>query len=263
MSLQRHRRPLLTGLLQPILILALRTCPSAPRTCPSGRLTCPPAAEQTREKPNGKRKNSLMKITVFSDYICPFCYIGVETLRRLQPEVPPFTLEWQGFQIHPEYPATGLPTEQRMAQFGRERYEAIWQNILSLAANVGLTMQRPPLLTNSLMALEATEFAKEQGKEEAFSRAVYKAYFQEGKNIGDPEVILAIAAEAGLNPNVVQTHLQQRTYASQLEVARREARTHGVSGVPTFIVGPAQIVGAQAPDVFIKMLKRAAERGLA
>jgi len=204
-----------------------------------------------------------MEITVFSDYICPFCYIGVETLRRVQPEVPPFTLEWKGFQIHPEYPATGVPVEQRMAQFGRERYEAIWQNILSLAASIDLPMQRPSVLTNSLMALEVTEFAKEQEKEEAFSSGVYKAYFQEGRNIGDLEVILSIATEAGLDPGAVQAHLQQRTYAPHLEMARRAAHAHGVSGVPTFIVGPAQIVGAQAPDVFIKMLTRAAERGLA
>jgi predicted DsbA family dithiol-disulfide isomerase len=204
-----------------------------------------------------------MKITIFSDYICPFCYIGVETLRRVQSEVLPFALEWKGFQIHPEYPATGLPVEQRMAQFGRERYEAIWQNILSLAANIELPMQRPSVLTNSLMALEVTEFAKEQGKEEVFSQAVYKAYFHEGLNIGDPEVILSLAAEIGLDPSIVQVHLQQRTYAARLEEASREARVHGVSGVPTFLVGPAQIVGAQAPDVFVKMLRRAAERGLA
>ncbi|MGE0827252.1 MAG: DsbA family protein [Candidatus Binatia bacterium] len=204
-----------------------------------------------------------MKITVFSDYICPFCYIGVETLKQVQSEVPAFTLAWRGYQIHPEYPATGIPVEQRMAQIGRERYDMIWDNILAMAASVGLTMRRPPLLTNSLMALEATEYAKEQGKGEAFSQAVYQAYFQEGQNIGDLEVVCALAVGVGLDTNVLQTHLQERTYAPQLETARQEAREHGISGVPTFLVGPAQIVGAQSADVFISMLKRVAERGLA
>lgn len=204
-----------------------------------------------------------MKITVFSDYVCPFCYIGVETLRTVQPEVPPFTLEWKGFQIHPEYPATGLPIEQRMAQFGRERYLAIWQNIQSLAANIGLYMQPPPLLTNSLMALEATEYAKEQGKEEDFSRAVYRAYFQESKNIGDIDVLLPIAAGVGLDPGEIQDHLKARTYAARIEAASQEAGTLGVSGVPTFVIGAAQIIGAQAPEVFVSMLRRVAEKGLA
>ncbi len=204
-----------------------------------------------------------MKITVFSDYICPFCYIGVVTLKQIQPDVPPFTLEWKGFQIHPEYPAAGIPVEQRMAQIGRERYEMIWKNILSLAETVGLTIRRPSVLTNSLMALEATEYAKEQGKGEPFSQAVYEAYFQEGQNIGDLDVIRTLARENGLDSNAVATHLQERTYAPRLEAARQEARTRGVSGVPTFIIGPAQIVGAQPRETFVSMLNRVAERGLA
>jgi predicted DsbA family dithiol-disulfide isomerase len=204
-----------------------------------------------------------VKISVFSDYICPFCYIGIETLRRVQPEVSSFTLEWKGFQIHPEYPATGIPIEQRIKQQGHERYAATWQNILSLATGIGLEMNPPPVLTNSLLALEATEYAKEKGKEEAFSRAVYQAYFQEGKNIGDIETILPLAQETGLDPQEVEVHLKERTYAARIQSFHQEADSLGVSGVPTFIVGPAQIVGAQAPEVFVSMLKRVVERGLA
>ena len=204
-----------------------------------------------------------MKIIVFSDYICPFCYIGIETLKQAQREIPPSTLEWKGFQIHPEYPAAGIPIEQRMAQVGQERYEMIWKNILSLADTIGLPMQQPPVLTNSLMALETTEYAKAQGKADSFSQSVYEAYFQKGQNIGDLGVILALANESGLDSNAVETHLQERTYAPRLDLARTEARTHGVSGVPTFIVGPAQIVGAQSREVLVSMLNRVAERGLA
>ena len=204
-----------------------------------------------------------MKITVFSDYICPFCYIGIETLQKVQPEVPPFTLEWKGFQIHPEYPAAGIPIEQRIAQYGQGRYAAIWRNILALAEGIGLEMNPPPVLTNSLMALEATEYARDQGKEKAFSNAVYQAYFQRGQNIGDVDVILSLAEQTGLNPAEVQDHLKGGTYSARIEASHQEARAFGVSGVPTFIVGPAQIVGAQSPEVFVSMLKRVAERGLA
>jgi len=204
-----------------------------------------------------------MRITVFSDYICPFCYIGIETLQKVQPEVLSFTLEWKGFQIHPEYPAAGIPIEQRIAQYGQGRYAAIWRNILALAEGIGLEMNPPPVLTNSLMALEATEYARDQGKEKAFSNAVYQAYFQRGQNIGDVDVILSLAEQAGLNPAEVQDHLKGGTYSARIETSHQEARTFGVSGVPTFIVGPAQIVGAQSPEVFVSMLKRVAERGLA
>jgi predicted DsbA family dithiol-disulfide isomerase len=204
-----------------------------------------------------------MNITVFSDYICPFCFIGTETLKKVQPEVPPFTLAWKGFQIHPEYPAAGIPVEQRAAQFGKERYTAIWRNIIAMAEGIGLEMRQPSVLTNSLMALEATEYAKDEGKASEFSHAVYRAYFQDQQNIGDLEVVLDIARQVGLDPLLVQEHLQAGTYSERLKTAHQEARTLGVSGVPTFIVGPAQIVGAQSPDVFVHMLKRVAERGLA
>lgn len=204
-----------------------------------------------------------MKITVFSDYICPFCFIGTETLYKVRPNVPPFTLEWKGFQIHPEYPATGIPVEQRAAQFGKERYQALWRNITALAEGIGLHMRQPRVLTNSLLALEATEYAKDEGKAPEFARAMYQAYFQEGHNIGELEVVLAIAQQVGLDAAVMQEHLQAGTYSERLKTAQQEAHTLGVSGVPTFIVGPAQIVGAQSPDVFVSMLKRVAEKGLA
>ncbi len=204
-----------------------------------------------------------MKITVFSDYICPFCYIGLETLRKVRSEVPPFTLEWKGFQIHPEYPATGVPMERRMAQYGKERYEALWRKIQALAADIDLDMRRPPLLTNSLPALEATEYAKEHGKDSEFWRAVYRAYFHEGKNIGDIDIVLTIATAVGLDGQKLREHLQAGTYLPRMRSFQQEAQTLGVSGVPTFIVGPAQIVGAQTPDVFVSVLRRVAERGLA
>lgn len=204
-----------------------------------------------------------MKITVFSDYICPFCFLGTETLRQVQPQVPPFTLEWKGFQTHPEYPASGVPVAQRAAQFGKERYAAIWHNITAMAEGIGLEMRPPTVLTNSLLALEATEYAKDEDKAAEFSRAVYSAYFQDGQNIGDLEVVLGLAQQVGLDPIMVQEHLSAGTYRQRLATAQQEARSLGVSGVPTFVVGPAQIVGAQSPEVFVKMLKRVAERGLA
>lgn len=204
-----------------------------------------------------------MNITVFSDYICPFCFIGAETLKKVQPEVPPFTVEWKGFQIHPEYPAAGVPLEQRAARFGKERYAALWRNIITLAEGIGLDLRPPRVLTNSLIALEVTEYAKDEGKAPEFSHAVYRAYFQEQQNIGDLEVVLDIARQTGLDPMLVREHLQAGTYSERLKTAHQEARTLGVSGVPTFIIGPAQIVGAQSPDVFVKMLRRVAERGLA
>jgi predicted DsbA family dithiol-disulfide isomerase len=92
---------------------------------------------------------------------------------------------------------------------------------------------------------------------------MYQAYFQDGQNIGEVEVVLDVARQVGLDSAVVREHLQAGTYSERLKTAQQEAHALGVSGVPTFVVGPAQIVGAQSPDVFVNMLRRVAERGLA
>ncbi|HEY2107741.1 MAG TPA: DsbA family protein, partial [Candidatus Binataceae bacterium] len=77
------------------------------------------------------------KVVVFSDFICPFCYIGMHTLRRLQPEFG-FEVDWRGFQIHPEWPAEGVPAEHYYRAMGEQRRKGAWQMIESMAAEGGL-----------------------------------------------------------------------------------------------------------------------------
>src|ERR1700737_813803 len=103
-----------------------------------------------------------IKIEMFSDFICPFCYIGSETIRRLKPE---FDLEivWRGFQIHPDWPAEGMPAAEFRREMSPETRRAIWSRIQEMAETVGLEMTPPTILTNSRLALEAQEFAAEVG----------------------------------------------------------------------------------------------------
>ena len=139
-----------------------------------------------------------LKIVMFSDYICPFCYVGFETIRKLKPEFD-FQIEWRGFQIHPDWPAAGIPVEKMRGPGDAGSRQALWKRISAMAEATGFSMKPPTVLTNSRAALAATEFARESGRDELLEERIYRAYFNEGENIGDAGVVARLAAEAGLD----------------------------------------------------------------
>src|SRR6267154_1490057 len=143
-----------------------------------------------------------LKIVMFSDYICPFCYIGFETVRRLKPEFN-FDLEWRGFQIHPDWPAEGLAADQSRVGGDSDSRRALWERISTMAETVGFSMRPPAVLTNSRAALAATEFARESGRDEALEERIYRAYFNDGENIGAAGVVARLAREVGLDASEV------------------------------------------------------------
>jgi predicted DsbA family dithiol-disulfide isomerase len=200
-----------------------------------------------------------LKIVMFSDYICPFCYIGFETVRKLKPEFN-FELEWRGFQIHPDWPAEGLAADHVRATGDPDSRRALWERISAMAEAVGFSMRPPAVLTNSRAALAATEFARESGRDDALEERIYRAYFSEGMNIGDPAVVVKLATEAGLDSSAVADAIKSPKYELRLKNNALAANQRGVSGVPTFFIGEYPLVGAQSPDAMRSILKRATER---
>ncbi len=200
-----------------------------------------------------------LKVQMFSDFICPFCYIGLEVARKLKSELD-FELQWRGFQIHPEWPPEGMPAERFYQAFGPERRRAVWERIQALADEIGLTMRPPAIMSNSQLALEAAEFAVEAGFGEAFEERIYRAYFQEGANIGKPDVLSALGGEVGLEGRSLGEALNSGKYRLRLKDNSLAANQRGVSGVPTFFVGEFPMVGAQSEEVMRRVLKRAIEK---
>ncbi len=200
-----------------------------------------------------------LKLEMFSDFICPFCYIGFQVARKLKPEFD-FELDWKGFQIHPEWPAEGMPAAQWRGGIDPETRKAIWTRIVGMGEAVGLAMKPPETLTNSRLALEAAEFAQSTGRAEAFEERIYRAYFSEGLNIGQAGVIKELAAEAGIDGAAIGEALESRRYQAALKENAIAAHQRGVSGVPTFFAGEFPMVGAQSEDVMRMLLKRACER---
>jgi predicted DsbA family dithiol-disulfide isomerase len=129
-----------------------------------------------------------------------------------------------------------------------------------MAETVGFSMRPPAVLTNSRAALAATEFARESGRDEAFEERIYRAYFSEGLNIGDPAVVTRLATEAGLDSGEVADAIKSPKYELRLKNNALAANQRGVNGVPTFFIGEYPLVGAQSPDAMRSILKRATER---
>jgi predicted DsbA family dithiol-disulfide isomerase len=200
-----------------------------------------------------------LKIVMFSDYICPFCYVGFETIRKLKPEFD-FQLEWRGFQIHPDWPAEGTPADKVRGLGDEQSRQALWERISAMAAAVGFSMKPPALLTNSRAALAATEFARESGRDERLEERIYRAYFNDGENIGDASVVARLAGEAGLDAGEVADAIKSPKYEMRLKNNSLAAHNRGVSGVPTFFIGEYPLVGAQSVDAMRAILKRATER---
>jgi predicted DsbA family dithiol-disulfide isomerase len=208
---------------------------------------------------NEDKDRMSFKVTMFSDFICPFCYIGFEVINKLKPEFG-FELEWRGFQIHPEWPAEGMPASEYRAGMDPEMRRAVWERIKGMAADAGFSMKPPEVLTNSRLALEAAEFARELGKSDAFQERVYRAYFNEGLNIGKRDVLAGLAADAGIAADDLNAALESNRYSLRLKNNALAANQRGVSGVPTFFVGEFPMVGAQSVDVMRQLLQRASTR---
>ena len=203
-----------------------------------------------------------LKITMFSDFVCPFCYIGFEVIRKLKPEFN-IDLEWRGYQIHPEWPPEGIPTEQVRTPSDMDARRAAWQRITAMAEAEGLEIKAPRVFTSSRAALAACEFAREQGGADQLEGRIYRAYFVEGANIGDARLVARLGAECGFDEKEVAQALAAPRYELRLKNNALAARQRSVSGVPTFFIGEYPLVGAQSSQVMRQILQRATERVIA
>jgi len=130
-------------------------------------------------------------------------------------------------------------------------------SLRSRGAELGISYTERLLLANSRLAIEAAEQARDKGVYSAFSEKTFHAYFTTGRNIGDLEVILDIAAESGMNREEVRQHLLAGTYAQKRMQNAAEARRLGIDSVPTFIINEThQLIGAQPYEAFCNLFER-------
>ena len=155
-------------------------------------------------------------------------------------------VDWLPFDLHPEYPPEGIPRAQLVARYGPDamaRTAALFgQHGLEYAPN-------PDVVPNSLRALRLTEHARAEGLHEQFHDRVMDAYWAEGRNIGDDEVLLGLAADVGLEG--ADDVLAGEGYADEVRRSTAQAHSLGISGIPAFLLGRRLLVlGAHPREVF-------------
>jgi predicted DsbA family dithiol-disulfide isomerase len=208
-----------------------------------------------------------MEIAVFSDVICPWCYIGKRRLERALGEAGlkgQAAIEWLPFELNPDMPPEGMArADYRARKFGAERAAALDANIEAVGAEEGIrfAFDRQARTPNTRAAHMLIAHASGQGRGGAVVDALFRAYFEEGRDIGDEAVLLDIAAAAGLDREEAQAALRDEAVRRMVVQAEGRAGELGIAGVPFFIVERAFAVsGAQPAEAWVEALQKIAAR---
>jgi predicted DsbA family dithiol-disulfide isomerase len=190
-------------------------------------------------------------IRIFSDFTCPFCYLGTGIIEKLKHE---FDIheEWVNYELHPETPEEGILLAERFPDYD---LDALFEELRVKGTAYGYEFGDVTLLSNSRKALEASEFARDHGKYDVFHAAVFRAYFTETWDIGQIPAILDIAGQVGLDTDELLETLTEHRYENRLKKGREEGDFNNVKVLPTFVFnGREKIVGLRSIDVFRKMI---------
>ena len=192
-----------------------------------------------------------LRIIVYSDYICPFCYVGFYRIKKLKEEFD-FEVEWRSFELHPETPKSGVLVDN--LPFAKEYLEMVMINVKRLADEVGIKFTFSGKLPNSRLALFVSEFARKMGKFNEFHELIFDTYWKDGKDIGDLTLLLDLAGSIGLDKNELLDYIESGEPLNILKKTHSELGNIRITGVPTFIIGDRVIVGAQPYEVFQKVI---------
>jgi predicted DsbA family dithiol-disulfide isomerase len=155
---------------------------------------------------------------------------------------------WLPFDLHPEYPPQGIPREQLHARYGDSFHERLKR---SFEAS-GLVYNPPPdVVPNTRRALSVTELARDRGLHRPMHDRLMQAYWEEARNIGDPEVLREVAVEVGVGEDDVAAAIEDVGLADRVRASTSQAQSLGVTGVPAFVLDNRLLVlGAQPREVF-------------
>jgi predicted DsbA family dithiol-disulfide isomerase len=207
-----------------------------------------------------------MKVEIWSDVVCPWCYVGK---RRFETALATFEhradveVHWRSFELDPDAPAIreGDPVQRLADKYGMTRAQALAADarLTDMAAAEGLEFHLDTARGgNTFDAHRLLHLAAEKGLQDAVKERFMRAYFTESEPVGDPETLTRLAVDAGLDETDVKTVLTSGQYATDVIADEQQAAAYGISGVPFFVVdGRYGVSGAQSPDVLLQTLRTA------
>ena len=211
---------------------------------------------------------SEVRIEVFSDVVCPWCFIGKrrleEALRRLASAAPsslPPRVDWRAFQLNPWLPAQGMERSEYIGRKFGTQAGGIYARVAAVGQQVGIAFafDRIARQPNTVDAHRLIRLAGTQSRQDAMVETLFQAYFLEGADLTSTVVLLDLAQRAGLERAQAQAYLADDSTRAAVEDEDRQARELGVEGVPFFVLNRRLAVsGAQEPEVLVSAIERAA-----
>ncbi len=182
---------------------------------------------------NNERAKAGARVTVFSDYVCPFCYLEEPDLARVREEYgDAVEVDWRAYELRPD----PIPTLDPDGEYLHRVWNA---SVYPMAKSLGMKLRLPPVQPRSRKALEAAEYAREEGKFDEMHTSLFRAFFEDGQDIGKEETLLEVGASVGLDRGKLRAALEEGRYTQKVLDDEQLALRLGVGSVPTMFVGAA------------------------
>lgn len=206
-----------------------------------------------------------MKVEIWSDIMCPFCYIGK---RHFESALAQFAdkehieIEWKSYQLDPSMPEVAAESQEdylvKRKGMNREQVKAMLVNVTEMAKKAGLEYHLDKsVMVNSQKAHQLIQFAKTKGLGDQMEEQLFKAYFTDGKNVADIETLTQLGTAIGLDEKELQAAFTDDQYLYQMKQDIQEGENLGVRGVPFFVFDRKYgVSGAQPAEAFLETLTK-------
>ena len=208
-----------------------------------------------------------MQIEIFSDVVCPWCYIGKRRLDGILSSDAGRDLQitWRPYQLYPQLPEEGMSRDAFLrARFGADADPtAIYRRVQAEAEAEGLALDFAAIRTapNTFRAHRLLSWAEPSGRQHELAEVLFRYHFRDGRDVGDPSELVAAAADAGLDADAAREMLAGHDEVDKVRAELSLAEAVGVTGVPFFVLaGKFAIPGAQPREVMLQLIERARTR---
>jgi predicted DsbA family dithiol-disulfide isomerase len=208
-----------------------------------------------------------LTIEIYSDVVCPWCYVGKRRLERAVSELKDTgraQITWLPFQLNPTMPEEGMDrTTYLRAKFGSlDAFRQMEEHLLAAGAAeyIPFAFEKVTRTPNTLMAHRLIWYAEQQGYQDTTVESLFRGYFTEGADIGSVTVLGQLAGRAGFDAGAVESFLHSEEGITEVKAEEATGRRLGIRGVPYFVLnGSISISGAQPPDIFVSAFQQAKE----
>jgi predicted DsbA family dithiol-disulfide isomerase len=206
-----------------------------------------------------------LTIEIYSDVVCPWCYIGKRRLERALGQLngaAPARITWRPYQLNPTMPKDGMDrTTYLEAKFGSlDAFRQMEEHVLAAGAaeHIPFAFEKVARTPNTFLAHRLMWYAEQQGCQDAVVESLFRGYFTEGVNIGSVPVLGQLASCAGLDAVAVESFLQSEEGTTEVKAEEATGHRLGIRGVPYFVLnGSISISGAQPSDIFVSAIRQA------